>query len=87
MVFAAAGIATPKPLAWVERRAVGPQCESVLVTDNIPNSQTLRELLDTPELPLHALRRLIEHAARFVADVHLAGYCHGNQSDLRPLPP
>ena len=72
----AAGVPVPRPLAFVERGLSLSPRESALVTEDVPDSQNLRELLDRPDLP--SRRRVIALTAECVAQFHLAGYYHGD---------
>ncbi len=75
----AAGIETPGPLAYLERRAGGTVAESYFVARRIPTLSEIRALFQNPAPG--GLRPLLSALAASVAALHRAGLLHRDLSD------
>ncbi len=76
----AAGIETPAPLAYLERRSGGTVEESYFVARRIPSLPEIRALFQNPA-PADGLRPLLSALAASVAALHRAGLLHRDLSD------
>jgi len=77
--LAAAGIETPRPIAYLERREGGRIAESYFVADRVPGLPEIRALLRDPGP--EDLRPLLASLAGSVASLHRAGLLHRDLSD------
>lgn len=84
--FEAAGIPTPLPLAWGERRVGGVWLGSILVVEGVFPGKTLGDFLTETRAP-GAVMPVLEQAAKGVALIHNAGFhyrdLHGHNVLLR----
>lgn len=75
--FLELGLATPRPLGYLENRKVGVLLSTILVTEFLTGARTLKEahaqLSETREK-----KEFIEGLARFVAALHNKGVVHGD---------
>jgi hypothetical protein len=77
--LAAAGIETPRPLAYLERRAGGLVVESYFVSERVPGLPEIRALFCDPGAD--GLRPPLAALAAHVAALHRAGLLHRDLSD------
>lgn len=77
--LAAAGIETPRPLAYLERRPGGTAAESYFIAERVPGLPEIRALFRDPGPA--GLRPLLDALAGSVAALHRAGLLHRDLSD------
>jgi len=77
--LAAAGIETPSPLAYLERRSRGLVAESYFVAARVPSLPEIRALFREPGP--EGLRPLLSALAVSIASLHRSGLLHRDLSD------
>lgn len=79
LALLAAGIPTPEPLLWLSRKPWRLHRESVLVTQRLVDPViVMQKELEARVQEGKALRPLLDEAARLAADLHRAGFFHGD---------
>lgn len=79
LALAAAGIETPHPLAYLERRSRGTVAESYFIAARVPSLPEIRSLFREPGP--EGLRPLLTALAASAASLHRAGLLHRDLSD------
>jgi hypothetical protein len=77
--LAAAGIETPRPLAYLERRSGGTVAESYFIAERVPGLPEIRALFRDPGPA--GLRPLLQALGGSIASLHRAGLLHRDLSD------
>jgi hypothetical protein len=77
--LAAAGIETPRPLAYLERRSGGTVAESFFIAERVPGLPEIRALFRDPGPA--GLHPFLDALAGSVASLHRAGLLHRDLSD------
>jgi len=75
--FMELGIATPKPLGYIEKRRMGALLSSILVTEYLPEVITLKNMYMLPSNTIDKKLLIIE-LAKFIALLHNNGIIHGD---------